>query len=115
MDYLTVELNAASATLKVKPINGAFYVSAPEVCKALGLKYSSDATSINVAAPSGAVKMALDSNKYIVGQNSFYVETSPVATKDGIMLPVSVLGDVLGLSVNWSTEGTKIVGRASKL
>ena len=115
MDYLTVNLNAGSATLKIKPVNGAFYVSAPEVCKALGLPYSSDATSINVTAPAGSVKMALNSNKYIVGQNSFYVDISPIATKDGVMLPVSVLGDVLGLSVNWSTEGTKIVGRASKL
>ncbi|MDR2056091.1 MAG: acetamidase/formamidase family protein [Desulfovibrio sp.] len=114
-DYLSLELRAGSANLKVSAVEGNFYVSAEKTCQALGLNHRAAGGALTVAAPSGEVRLAVDSNKYVVGGKSFHLPISPLESKEGILLPVSALGEALGLTVNWSTEGTKIIGRAQAL
>ncbi|MDR3175579.1 MAG: acetamidase/formamidase family protein [Desulfovibrio sp.] len=114
-NFLSIEIRAGKAGLPVKAVNGELYVSASEVCAALGLKYNAAKGVISVAAPAGAIGMTVDSNKYVVDGRDIYINVSPLQTGEGVLLPVAVLGDVLGLSVNWSTEGTKIIGVAQLL
>jgi acetamidase/formamidase len=111
-DYLHLELNAGAEKLEVATIDSEFYVSAEKISKALKLNYSIEKDVISIASPTKTVKVALDSNRYIVGKESVQLPVSPVSGKDGVLLPISVLGDLLGVSVNWTTEGTKIVGQA---
>jgi acetamidase/formamidase len=105
-DYLNLHLLIGDKTIKVTPINDSFYVPASDVLIALDLKYTVKNGVISI----GNAKMAVDSNKYTVGKQSFYLNAAPLDTKGGLMLPVYVLSEVLGASVTWSTEGTTIVG-----
>ncbi|MDR2745451.1 MAG: copper amine oxidase N-terminal domain-containing protein, partial [Desulfovibrio sp.] len=114
-DYLSLELRAGSSNLKVSAVEGNFYVLAEKACQALGLNYRTAGGALTVTAPSGEVRLAVDSNRYVVGSKSFHLPVSPLEGKEGILLPVSALGEALGLTVNWSTEGTKIIGRAQAL
>jgi acetamidase/formamidase len=111
-DYLNLELKAGTLTLPVGSVGGVFYVPAEKTVKALGLKYAEKNGVITVAAPTGEVKMSVDSNSYRVGKESVRLSVSPIKAKEGVLLPVSILGELLGVSVNWTTEETKIVGQA---
>jgi hypothetical protein len=111
--YISAELKAGSESFAVKIVNNTFYVPAASVCKALSLAYSEDKGKISITAPSGSVFAGEDSNKYVVGKTTMYLDVSPLETKDGLLLPAAVLGKVLGVRVNWSTEGTKITGLAT--
>ncbi|MDR1367573.1 MAG: acetamidase, partial [Candidatus Accumulibacter sp.] len=112
VDYLNLELKAGTLTLPVSVVDGIFYVPAEKTVKALGLKYSEKNNVITIAAPTGVVTMTIDSNRYLVGKENIRLAVAPVKTKEGVLLPVSLLGDLLGASVAWTTEATKIVGQA---
>ncbi|MDR1275195.1 MAG: copper amine oxidase N-terminal domain-containing protein [Candidatus Accumulibacter sp.] len=85
---------------------------AEKTVKALGLKYAEKNGVVTVTTPAGKITMKVDSNSYLVGKESVRLAVAPIKTKEGVLLPVSVLGEVLGVSVNWTTEETKIVGQA---
>ncbi|MDR2819553.1 MAG: acetamidase/formamidase family protein [Desulfovibrio sp.] len=113
-DYLKLDLKVGQKSFAVKALNGSFYVPA-SICAELGLHYFVENGNISVRTPKGAVKMTVDSNKYAVGPESFFLEVSPLEKDGGLLLPVLTLGEVLGVSVNWSTEGHKIIGVAQIL
>jgi acetamidase/formamidase len=114
-DYISIELRAGKTILPVSAVDGNFYVSAKRTAKALGLKYAQKNGEITIATKTKTVKAKLDSNKYQVGKDAVRLAVSPTNGKEGALLPVSILGELLGVAVNWTTEGTKIVGAAQIL
>ena len=111
-DYVKLELKVDQTSLPVSVINGVFYVPAEQTAKALDLEYALSNGEIAVTTKKRTVKVKLDSNSYVVGGETVRLAVSPTNDKGGILLPVSVLGELLDVSVNWTTEGTKIVGTA---
>jgi hypothetical protein len=111
-DYIALSLATGRQTVKVIPVGGIFYLPASDILVSLGLKHTVRNNVITVSAPAGEVKMSVDSNKYTVGKQSIYLDAAPLNTKDGLILPVRVVSEILGVSVNWSTEGRKVTGQS---
>jgi len=112
-ELVSIQLNAGSDSIPVNIIRDTMYVPATQICKALSLTLSQDKTEAE--APSGKIRFMVDSNRYAVNGISMYLEVSPIE-KDGVLLlPVQAISEVMGISVTWATEGTKIIGTATKL
>jgi acetamidase/formamidase len=113
-EFVTVEIKAGNEVFPVTVLNDTFYVPA-NIVTALGLKYSAKDSSLNIDLPTGAVKATVDSAKYTKRGENVYLN-SPVILNGGIyMFPASALGELLGISVTWTTKNNKVTGTAIKL
>ncbi|MCD8048464.1 MAG: copper amine oxidase N-terminal domain-containing protein [Clostridia bacterium] len=79
--------------------------------EALGysVEWNQDETLITISNDTDEIKAVIGSNVYIYNGKTIVTTSSPFLTEDWTtMLPVSALGEIAGLSVNWSTVGTKV-------
>ncbi|MDR0996202.1 MAG: acetamidase/formamidase family protein [Zoogloeaceae bacterium] len=111
-DWLKLELRAGGKTLPVFAKEDGFYVAAKPVFAALGLRYAEKGKALTVSLPGKTVDMSIDSNAYQHGETVIRLDMSPLHGKEGVLLPVKALCEVFGVGLNWSTEGTRLVGVA---
>ena len=108
-EYIVVELTAGDTVLPVLILNNALYVPVEKVCTALNMRLTRQPSgTFSVAAPVGHVGFAVYSHRYIVDGKPAFMELSPMANEGSVLLPVQSLGDILGIAVNWSTDGNAI-------
>lgn len=112
--------NLISLSMKIKDndfdissINNQFYIDAENIFDALGEDVVNDEQNISININNKNIKMMVDSNKYIIDGKTIYTESSPMMYNNQLMLPVSALSEVMGMSVTWSTVGNKIIGNVT--
>ena len=104
-------LNGIKCPIKV--INNVLYVPADSVNSALtgSMKVKKDTVVLKYADKTFSGKV--NSNVYEVNDRQIYTNSAPIVkVEDTVYLPVSILGEVMDIPVNWSTVGTNIIGTA---
>ena len=112
ISMLNLKLSAGDKTLPVSLFNNSFYIPAKPIITALGIDSKLTNKKSTVTVNGKAISFAVDSNKYVCGDEAIYKPYSPVLINGELMLPVAVLSDVFGVSVNWSTASNSIIGKA---
>lgn len=117
IDLLQVNLKSGSKVIKTCVHEGVFYAPAEEIIGSLSGKYDFNAAdkTLLLTVNNHQIKAALDSNLYLVDGKQIRTQYAPLQQHGKVMLPVSALSEVLGLSVNWSTVGCTLEGQVTKL
>jgi len=114
-DFLNLAVVVGKDEIPVVPRSDGFYISAEKISNAFGLKYAVADGKLSIGLPDKTVSVPLGSNNYQVGGETVMLDKSPLQTADGVLLPVAALSEVLGVSINWSTVGKKLIGQAQRL
>lgn len=114
INLVSISLKAKDKSFNVNAINNKLYIPANDIINTLDgtIDLLSDNKSINTTINNKTIKMVVDSNKYSVNEKIIYTESSPIIYNNQLMIPISALSEVMGISVSWSTVENKIIGNA---
>lgn len=117
IDNLELDVFVDGKKIDSKLANDEFYVSIDSLIESLGGKTKSNNKKgvVNVTATTGAQKTIFveKSTFYTVDGKELQLDAIPVVINDELHVPISVIDDLLGVKVNWTTTGKTLVANVS--
>lgn len=110
-NLLTINLSAGETLYPVQMHNNGFYVPV-DVLKNLNatVAWNKSRQAATVKKDGKTFVLKVESNTYLVDGKKITTTSAPLLNEGKMLIPVSSLNDVLGVSVNWSTVGRTIKG-----
>lgn len=109
--FIEVKAGAKEQTLPVVVQRDGFYTEATALFKAIGASASIKKGVASVTLNGKKYVMTAESNKYLADGTKLTLTKSPFVDGGKFYVPTAVVLDILGLPLNWSTDGTKILGK----
>ncbi|KKK40101.1 acetamidase [Mesobacillus campisalis] len=113
IDTLNLDVFVDKNKIDSKIVNDDFYVSVDALVESLGGKTNTNHKkgAVNVTATTGSQKTVFTekSTIYTVDGKELQLGAMPVVINGELHVPITVIGDLLGVKVNWTTTGKTLV------
>ncbi|WP_404330348.1 acetamidase/formamidase family protein [Mesobacillus maritimus] len=117
IDNLELDVYVDGNKIDSKLANDDFFVSIDSLIESLGgkTKTNNKKGAVNVTATTGAQKTTFVEKSiiYTVDGKELQLDAIPIVINDELHAPISVIDDLLGVKVNWTTTGKTLVANVS--